>query len=136
MVVLLLSAAAAGAFLIRQRSLHAELQLAREALAARRYGLARQRLTRLAERWTNDGEVFLLLGNAEDGLGKPDAMASWAKVPASSPYFGAAALARADYLIDNGHLAPAETILLEALADPARPGRFGLERALTRLLHE
>ena len=63
LVVLLLSAAA-GALVVRQRSLQAELQQAREAFGARRFGLASQRLSRLAERWTNDGEVFLLLGNS------------------------------------------------------------------------
>ena len=88
-----------------------------------RYGLARQRLARLAERWTNDGEVLFLLGNSEFALGKrDDALASWARVPASSPFFGKAVLARASRLVETGRYSPAESLLLEALADPPRIG--------------
>ena len=42
-----------------------ELGLAREAMAANRFGLARRRLAHLAERWTDDGEVLVLLGECE-----------------------------------------------------------------------
>ncbi len=132
-VVVLLSAAA-GALVVRQKAIQAELQQAREAFAARRFGLASQRFSRLAERYTNDGEVFFLLGNSQFLLGKRDeAMAAWSKVPASSPYFGKAVLSMAAKLIDAGRYSPAEAILLAALADPARDGRYELELELIRL---
>ncbi len=56
---------AACVYFIRQRSLHAELAEARAALAGGHYALASSRLSRLAERWTGDGEVYLLLGECE-----------------------------------------------------------------------
>ena len=56
---------AACVYLIRQRSLQAELAEARAALAGGHYALASSRLSRLAERWTGDGEVYLLLGECE-----------------------------------------------------------------------
>jgi enediyne biosynthesis protein E4 len=133
LIVLLLSATA-GALLVRQRSLTAELLLAREALSAKRFGLARQRLARLAERWTIDGEVLFLLGNSELALGKrDDALVSWARVPASSPFSGRAVMARASRVVETGRYAPAESLLLEALADPSLHGRYDLERALIRV---
>ncbi len=102
---------------------------------ARRFGLARQRLSRLAERWTNDGEVLFLLGNSEFELGKrDDALAAWARVPASSPYFGKAVIARASRLgrkrpLFTGRIA----ISSKHLADPRPSGRYELELALTRV---
>ena len=133
-VVLALLAAAGGALAVRQRSFQAELQQAREALIAGRYEVARQRLERLAQRWRNDGEVLFLLGNSELLLGKREAaMAAWARVPASSSFFGKAALAMATRLTDAGRYSPAEAILLEALADPTRDERHDLERELILL---
>ena len=132
--VVLLASAMAGALVVRQRSLTAELTEAREALSAKRFGLARQRLARLADRWTNDGEVFFLLGNSELALGKrDDALLSWARVPASSPFFGRAAIARVSRMVEKGHYSTAESLLLDALADPSLPGRYDLERALIRV---
>ena len=125
-VVLALLAAAGGALAVRQRSFQAELQQAREALYASRYQLARHDAgVQLAcSRWTNDGEVLFLLGNSELLLGKREAaMAAWTRVPASSSFFGKAALAVATRLTDAGRYSPAEAILLEALADPTRDER-------------
>ncbi len=93
--------------------------------------MARQRLSRLAERWSNDGEVLLLLGNSELALGKrDDALASWARVPASSPFVVKAAVSRASCMLEKGQYASAESLLLEALANPRRSGRYELELAL------
>ena len=89
--------------------------------------LASDRLSRLAERWTNDGEVFLLLGESELERSRkepPDrrteaaawataALAAWAKVPTASPYFGRASLLAATHLINTGRYAPAEDVLHE-----------------------
>ena len=133
LTILTLSAAVAGVAL-RHRSLQSELVQAREAVNAKHFSLARQRLSRLAERWTNDGEVLLLKGNSELALGKrDDALASWAKIPISSPFFGKAALSRAFHLIENGRYSLTESLLLEALAVPAVADRHDLETALARV---
>src|ERR1022692_4084762 len=105
-LMLLLLSVGAGALVVRQRSLRAELDQARAAFAAGNHALASDRLSRLAQRWTNDGEVFVLLGESELERGRkepPDrraeakawsnaALAAWAKVPPASPYFGRASL--------------------------------------------
>ncbi len=146
-LLLLLFSAGALALVIRQRSLEAELVQARSALSAGNHALAGARLSRLAERWTNDGEVFILLGEnelerarkeppdrrAESQAAGDAALAAWAKVPRTSPHFGRASLLRATHLINTGHYAPAEDILLAALALSASPVRRELERALDRL---
>jgi enediyne biosynthesis protein E4 len=146
-IVLLLFSLGAGALLLRQRALQAELAQARSALAAGNHALASVRLTRLAQRWTNDGEVFILLGENELERGRKEpserraesqaagalALAAWEKVPKASPYFGRASLLRATHLINTGRYAPAEQVLLSALSEEGLPDRRDLERALTRL---
>ncbi len=132
--LVLLATAAAGMVVLRKRAFQAELAHAREALSAKRFGLARQRLSKLAEQWTNDGEVLFLLGQSELELGRrKNALEAWARVPESSPFFGKAAIARASRMVENGRYALAESLLLEALADPEPSGRYGLELALTRV---
>ena len=95
---------------------------------------ASSRLSRLAKRWTSDGEVYLLLGESELERGRNEpperraeaqaaaaaALAAWSKVPRSSPYYGRACLLRATHLINTGHYTPAEETLLVALGEPAR----------------
>jgi enediyne biosynthesis protein E4 len=128
------SALSVGAIVVRHRSFQSELNEARAALEAKRFGLARQRLSRLAERWTNDGEVLLLLGESEAALGKSDdAQACWAKVPASSKFYGKAATSRASRLVEEGRYSPAESLLLEALAISGQAGRYALEVVLTQV---
>jgi enediyne biosynthesis protein E4 len=131
-LVVLLLAVPAAALVVLQRSFQSELTQARAALTAKRFGVAHQRLSRLAERWSNNGEVDFLLGNSEAALGKrDDALASWARVPASSPFVVKAAVARASCLVEKGHYSSAESLLLEAMANPGRSGRYELELALT-----
>ncbi len=131
---LLLLGVAAGALAVWQRSVRAELALARNALAAGRYGVAQNRLSRLAKRWTNDGEVLLLLGEAHLALARREqALASWAKVPPSSPYFGRAAVLIGTHLTNSGRYTPAENVLIQALAQPDEAVHFELERALARV---
>ena len=103
-------------------------------MGGRRLGLARERLARLAERFRTDGEVLLLLGECELALGEREAaLAAWARVAPSSPFFGRTALLRATHLINSGRYTPAEEILLDSLSRPAGPERYDLERALSRL---
>jgi enediyne biosynthesis protein E4 len=133
-LVLLLVSAAAGGYLVRSRSWHRELEQARQALTAGRSGVARERLIRLAEHWTNQGELYLLLGECELARGRrEDALTAWSKVPPASPFFGQAAVLRSTHLINSGRYAPAEAILLEAFENPGPTGRFDLERVLGRL---
>jgi enediyne biosynthesis protein E4 len=146
-LLLLLLSAWAGALVIRQRSLRAELAEARAASAAGKHAQASIRLSRLAERWTNDGEVLILLGESELARAQNEpperraeaeaaasaALAAWAKVPRSSPHFGRASLLRATRLINTGRYTLGEEVLMTALADPSVAPRYELERALSRL---
>ena len=119
---------------IRYHALAVELDQARGALRAKRYGLARQRLIRLADRWTNNGEVLLLLGNCEHALGRRDAaVAAWSTVSSHSPFFGQAVSARAVQLIERGRYRPAEDLLLSASSNRAVTNDLQLESALIRL---
>jgi len=121
-----------------------ELEQAREAMNANRFGVAQQRLERLAEQWTGDGEVLLLLGECEAArLRRDDPLATrlppdqplvtWAKIPPRSPFYARASLLRATHLINKGRYARAEEVLLAALAGPRSTGRYELERALSRV---
>jgi enediyne biosynthesis protein E4 len=146
-LLLLIVSGTACALLIRQRSLQADLAEARAAFAAGHHALASDRLARLSERWTNDGEVYLLLGESEleRARNQPSdrkteaqaaaaaALAAWSKVPPASHYFGRACLLRATHLINTGRYTPAEETLTAALADPRVAPRYELERALNRL---
>ncbi len=131
---LLLSSAAITWHLARTRSWRAELARAREAMDAGRYGLAQERLSQLAAHWTNQGEVFLLLGECARLRGhREEALAAWAKVPPSSPSFARAARYRASNLIHTGRYAPAEEVLLQALSQPRTADSHDLERELIQL---
>ncbi len=146
-LVLLSMVGAACAYLIRQRSLQAELAEARAALAGGHYALASSRLSRLAERWTGDGEVYLLLGECELERGRNEpperraeaqaaatrALEAWSKIPRSSPYHDRGSLLRATHLINTGRYTPAEETLLQALGEPHAALRYELERVLSRL---
>ncbi len=145
---LLLAMAAAWAAVAgwyRARSRRSELDEARQALAEGRLASARERLTRLADRWGSDGDVLLLLGQCELERGRRDggfdpsareaALAASARVPASSDAYPRAALLRATHSINVGKYATAERILDDILAS-ARPDeglRYDLERALSLL---
>jgi enediyne biosynthesis protein E4 len=131
---LLILALVAGWIRARAGSWRAELSLAREAMNARRYGSARERLSRLAEHWTNDGEVFLLLGECELQRGRRDeAIAALGKVLPSTPSFARAARLRASTFIQMGRYSPAEALLLQALAEPKAGRDYELDRDLNQL---
>ncbi len=92
------------------------------------------RLSRLAEHWTNEGEVLLLLGECELHRGRrQEALAAWAKVPPTAPSFAQAARFRASNLIQMGRYSPAEETLLQALANPGERGSDDLDRELVQL---
>jgi thioredoxin-like negative regulator of GroEL len=119
---------------LRARAWRAELARARNAMDAGRYGLAQELLSRLSEHGTNHGEVFLLLGECELLRGQREAaLATWAQVPPTSPFFARAAKFRASNLIHTGRYSPAERVLLQALANPWLPGLDDLERDLILL---
>ena len=105
-LLLVVSGGSASLF-FRQRSFQAELAEARAALAAGNHNLASRRLSQLSERWTSDGEVYILLGESgaqERGRHEPPertkeaqaaaaaALAAWSKVPRESPNYGRACL--------------------------------------------
>jgi tetratricopeptide (TPR) repeat protein len=125
---------AAGAYVILDRSRRAELEEARHAMTEGRFAVARKQLVQLAKTWDASGEIELLLGECELARGqREDAIAAWARVPPSSPFFGRAGLLRATHLINSGRYTPAEEVLLAALARPDATTRYELERALGRL---
>ena len=59
----------------RLQAWRGELAEARKAIESGRLGRARDMLSRLADHWTNDGEVFLLLGDCE--LARAGARRRW-----------------------------------------------------------
>ena len=146
-VLLLVVSGGSAALFLRQRSFQAELAEGRAFLAAGNHNLAIDRLSRLSKRWTNDGEVYLLLGQSELERAQsqpPDrvkeareaaaaALAAWSQVARGSPHYGRACLLRATHLINTGHYAPAEETLLKALEDARVEPRYELERALSRV---
>ncbi len=96
--------------------------------------MAQKQLSRLGKTWTGGGEVDLLLGECELARGQREiALAAWARVPPSSPFFARAALLRATHLLNSGRYRPAEEVLLEALERPGEPSRYELEHALGRV---
>ncbi|MGP0065833.1 MAG: tetratricopeptide repeat protein, partial [Isosphaeraceae bacterium] len=153
-LAILASSSVAGVIWYRTRSRRLELAEARAAMEAGRFGMARQHLVRLADRWPDDGEILLLLGEcelergrretamasetgrdpeAERRHGQDAAIAAWARVPRASPAYSKAALLAATNLINTGRYAPAEKTLIAALNGPAGADRYDLERTLSRL---
>ena len=133
-LVIVAIASGSGARWLWERSRRLELGLAREDMAANRFGLARQRLAHLAERWADDGEVLLLLGECELARGhREEALEAWRRVPDQAPSFARAASLQATHLINSGRYRPAEDILLRAIASPAVTVTHDLERTLCRV---
>ena len=133
-LIIMAMASASGAVWLRQRSRRLELDLAREAISDNRLGLAHQRLVHLAERWTDDGEVLLLLGECELARGhREEALKAWGRVPYRSPFSARAAVLQGTHLINSGRYSPAEAVLLRAIATPAQARNHDLERTLCRV---
>ena len=126
--------AAVAASKMQVRRLRAELEQARQSMARGRLSLARKSLADLADRWPKNGEVLVLLGQCEEALGRPDrALAAWALVPTWDSNFVRAADSQGSLLIDRGRYAPAESVLLKALATAPETGRYPLLRTIARL---
>jgi tetratricopeptide (TPR) repeat protein len=133
-ILILLAAAFTGGYVVREATSRSDLADARLALAAGRIAAARERLNRLLQRSYHPAEVYLLLGECELARGRRDeALAAWAKVPADTREFSRASLLRGTHLLNSGRYAPAEDVLLAALAKPADLDRHEIERALGRL---
>ena len=116
---------------LRERSRRAELVQAREAFSANFFNIAHQRLTQLAERWPDDGEVLLLLGECDLARGhREEALKSWSRVLPKSPFYARAANLQATHLINSGRYSKAEDVLIEAVRaapeknDTNSSGRF------------
>jgi tetratricopeptide (TPR) repeat protein len=117
-----------------RQSRRVELAEARRAIAEGRMGRARELLMHLGDRWTNQGEVFLLLGECELARGRrEEALKAWARVPERSPHYARAAASTATHLINSGRYTPAEDLMLRALRDAPESDVYTLGRALSRL---
>ncbi|MHB1560975.1 MAG: tetratricopeptide repeat protein, partial [Isosphaeraceae bacterium] len=103
----------------------ARLSEARRAVAARRYGEARQRLAGLVTWWPDRGEPELLLGICEQEAGRLDAaVAALSRIPSGCPQAEEGAQRRGEAEMDRGRLSEAERVFREALG---RPGRLAVE---------
>jgi tetratricopeptide (TPR) repeat protein len=104
-----------GARAVLARRFREELARAREEFEARRFAAARVRLTRLAGRRPDDGEVGLLLGECERTLGHPDAaLAAWGRIPEGAEQASQAALSGGRMALGLGRYRVAEARLLRA----------------------
>ena len=105
--------------------LRADWRQAQYDLARGKPARALARLTLLAGRWPDNGEVQYDLGVCELALGHVDrALAAWARVPSGSPHAPRAAMMRARQALKVHRLSAAEPLLPAALLDP---GAFGKE---------
>ena len=127
-----LVAVCGGIWALDSWRLQADWQQAQRDLARGKPGSALARLTRLASRWPDNGEVQYDVGVCELALGHDDrAGAAWARVPPGSPHAARAAMMRARQALKTHRLSVAEPLLPAALADP---GEFGKEARET-LVH-
>ena len=95
----------AGAHRLAAHRFRGELAEARKELEAGLLGLARKRLTRLAEERPGEAEVAYQLGRCEAARGRADrALTLWARIPADSPWAAPAALESAGAAIPHGSL--------------------------------
>jgi tetratricopeptide (TPR) repeat protein len=103
-------------------------------MAARRFGLAQQRLAQLASRFGVDDQVLLLTGECELERGHREAaLEYWAKVSRQSPFFARAAMLSASQWINTGRYKSAEELLNAAVVRASAADRDELDRALSRL---
>jgi tetratricopeptide (TPR) repeat protein len=118
----------------RRKAWGMDLKRSKQAMQEGRFHLARDQLSRLAASWTNQGEVYVLLGECELARGRRQAaFDAWARVPLESPHFHRAALLLATHRINSGRYTPAEEVLIRALSRPGGEKDYDLERALSRL---
>ena len=117
----LVVAAGLAVGIVNEWKFRTELRQVSLDLAARRVGMAKARLDRLAERWPGRGEVEYWLGACERAVGHTDAaLAAWGRVPDTAPVARLAALERGRLALETYHYALAESCLERA--DP-RGGR-------------
>jgi len=111
-----------------------ELAEARHEMEAGLFGLARKRLSRLAEERPDQAEVAFQLGRCEAARGKTEAaLELWGRVPPGSRWAAPAAALFAQAAIPSGHLTEAERVLRSALRS-ASPELPALRHLLLTLL--
>ena len=104
-----------AAMAVETRRFQTELRKARLDFNAQRYGEARERLVRLANRRPGQGEIEYMLGACEMAKGHTDAaMAAWGRVPDLAPEAPLASLARGRLAFNTGHYRLAETCFVRA----------------------
>lgn len=135
--VLLLLAAAAGAFVAHRayanHQLEQKLAAARRDLNAGRLSTALRMLEPLVEQHPGTGEGWFMLGRCYQAMNRfDDAVRSWRKVPPSSPFHTRANLAAAGELINDGRYSLAEE-LLSTHRPRDRESSYEHQRLLIRL---
>lgn len=98
--------------------LRAELEYARQEIAAGEYPSAKHRLERWTKRWFGDenAETEFLLGHCEKARGQPAAaLAAWKRVPPNSPFAVQTARLAGELAVQIGRLTDAEEFLAPVL---------------------
>jgi thioredoxin-like negative regulator of GroEL len=105
------------------RWLHSSLAESRKNLAAGHPGRAAQILREILAWKPDSDEAAYLLGSCEKTRGQSAAAsAAWARVAPDSPFGSQAIQGRTELEIARGHLAEAEQLVRDALADPRTDG--------------
>ena len=126
----LVVAAGLAVGIVNEWKFRTELRQVSLDLAARRVGMAKARLDRLAERWPGRGEVEYWLGACERAVGHTDAaLAAWGRVPDTAPVARLAALERGRLALETYRYALAESCLERAI-----PGEGEIGDEARRLL--
>jgi tetratricopeptide (TPR) repeat protein len=113
----------------------AELRQAQQEIDRGRLAAARRRLTELDQRWPGRGDTLLPLARVERAGGKPErAVVALERVSPSDPRSVEAVELLGHLLMDLGRFAPAEALLLKALAAAPEVERSPLLLTYARLL--
>src|SRR5262245_11504941 len=114
----------------------AELSRASREVTAGRFGLARERLARLARIWPGEAATDYEIGRCEQAVGCPErALATWSRIAPGSPFGAKAARARDELLRkfhDRGRFSALEDVL-DAGRGGTGPVSAELGQSLARL---
>jgi tetratricopeptide (TPR) repeat protein len=101
---------------LQTRHFELEMATARHELAHGQFRQAADRLSRLAQRSSQSGELEFLLGACERADGRPDeAIEAWSRVPETAPEAANAALGLGKLAVDQGRYADAEAYYRRAI---------------------
>ena len=104
----------------RYRKSLAEIE---EEVANDRFGIAARKLGDLLRSWPDSDQLLYLLGLCEKQRGRAEAAArAWDRIPPSSTFAPRAIVGRTELLVDRGHFADAEQLILEMLKIPQVDG--------------